>query len=341
MQSYVEPALTDAEGRALWLALFEELKRRRLLAPAASGALARLALLGALLAAALALAWTAGGALALGAYAALALLLAQFAFAGHDAGHGSLARTAAGNRALGQVAMTLVTGLAFDEWIARHRAHHLHCQDEARDPDLAVDLVVSLTAASRRAKGRVGRFLTRGQAVHVWALSLLFGHSQRLLSQAAALRHPVRHRADAAMLAAHFALWFAVPCAWLGVPVGAAMLAYLAPLTLLGPYLAAIFWVNHVGMPLIREPARFSFFERQVVTSRTLAVPRALDWAFGGLNYQVEHHLFPQVPSRRLREAHSAVRRHFERRGLDYPLSSWAEAARAVARHLRRIAKGA
>jgi hypothetical protein len=90
MQAYAEPRLTDQEGRALWLAWFGS-------------------------------SWPVVGA----ACAALALLLAQFAFVGHDAGHGSISRGACVNRAFGQLAMTLVTGLAFDEWIARHRiAYH-------------------------------------------------------------------------------------------------------------------------------------------------------------------------------------------------------------------------
>ena len=114
MQAYTEPRLTHAEGRAQWLALFEEVKRQRLFAPAPSVALAKFALLAALLAASLWLAWFGSSWPTLGAgYAALALLLAQFAFIGHDAGHGGVGRAPAANRAFGQLAMTLVTGLAF------------------------------------------------------------------------------------------------------------------------------------------------------------------------------------------------------------------------------------
>jgi fatty acid desaturase len=342
MQAYTEPKLTDQEGRALWLALFEDVKRERLLAPALAAHLLKLALLAALLAAALWLAWsgTSWPVLA-AAYAGLALLLAQFAFAGHDAGHGSISRAARVNRAVGQASMTLVTGLAFDEWIARHRAHHQYCQDEARDPDMAVAFVVSLTQGAKRRKGALGRFLTRSQPVHIWLLSFLFGHSQRHLSQAAVLASPRRYRLDAAMLLPHFALWFGLPCLLLGVPVERALLAYLIPVTLLGPYLAAIFWVNHIGMPLVRQVERFSFFEHQVVTSRTIASPPALDWLFGGLNFQIEHHLFPQVPSRRLAAVQAIVRAHFARHRIAYHGVSWQAAVRSIATHLSSVARTA
>ena len=338
MQAYAEPTLTDKEGRALWFALFEEVKHERLFAPALTATLVKLALLAALLAASLWLAWLGSSWMVLGAaYAALALLLAQFAFVGHDAGHGSISRNAAVNRALGQASMTLVTGLAFDEWIARHRAHHQYCQDEARDPDMAVAFVVSLTEESKRSKGALGRFLTRFQPLHIWLLSFLFGHSQRHLSQAAVLASPRRYRLDAALLLPHFALWFGLPCLLLGVPIERALLAYLIPVTLLGPYLAAIFWVNHVGMPLVRNVESFSFFEHQVVTSRTIASPPAMDWFFGGLNFQIEHHLFPQVPARRLAAVQAIVREHFARHCIAYHGVTWHSAVRSIATHLCRV----
>jgi len=342
VQTYVEATLSGPEGRAAWQALFAEVRDRQLIAPSAARTLCKLAILSALLCAALALAWLADSwPASAAAWLALALLLAQFAFVGHDAGHGSSARGPAANRAVGQLAMTLVTGLAFDEWIARHREHHRFCQDETRDPDMAVAVVVSLTENACRSKGAVGRFLTRHQALHIWWLALLFGHSQRHLSQAAVLAAPRRWRVDAPMLVLHYALWFGLPCALLEVPWTSALLAYAAPLTLLGPYLAAIFWVNHVGMPLVRDPAAFTFLEHQALTSRTILSPPAWNWLFGGLNFQIEHHLFPQVPSHRLAAVQPLVRRHFDRGRVPYNGVAWSDAVRSILRHLRRVERAA
>ena len=342
MQGYAEATLSDEQGRAHWRALFDEVKGRRLTAPSFARTLVKLAALCVLLGAALGLGWTGTSWFQPGVgYAALALLLAQFAFVGHDAGHGSIGRQAAVNRAFGQLAMTLVVGLAFDEWIARHRAHHQFCQDEARDPDMAVAFVASLTQRSERGKGALGRWLTRHQALHIWLLSLFFGHSQRHLSQAAVLGDVRRNRVDAAVLALHFLLWFGLPCGLLGVPFATALLAYALPMTILGPHLAAIFWVNHIGMPLIERPERFSFFEHQVITSRTIVNPPAWDWLFGGLNFQIEHHLFPQVPSSRLPAVQRIVREHFARHRIAYHGVPWWAAIRSVAAHLRRIGRAA
>lgn len=341
MQGYAEATLSDQEGRAHWRALFDDVKGQRLMAPSLPRTLVKLGALCALLGAALWLAWFGDSWVALGAgYAALALLLGQFAFMGHDAGHGTIGRRAAVNQAFGQIAMTLVGGLGFDEWTRRHRLHHQFCQDEKGDPDMAVAFIVSLTEASQRRKGTLGRLLTRYQAIYIWPLSLFFGHSQRHLSQAAVLGDLRRNRLDGAVLGLHFLLWFGVPCLLLGVPVSAALLAYLVPMTILGPYLAAIFWVNHIGMPLVEKPESFSFFEHQVVTSRTIVNPPRWDWLFGGLNFQIEHHLFPKVPPMRLAAVQAIVRRHFAQHGIPYHGVPFWAALKSITAHLRAIARG-
>jgi fatty acid desaturase len=341
-QAYAEAKFSDDEGRALWQSLLRDVTGRHLMVPSVLRTLLWLIALFVLLTAALVLSWCADSwPERIIAWLALALLLAQFAFVGHDAGHGSIARRPAMDRAFGQLAMTLVTGLAFDEWIGRHRAHHRFCQDETRDPDMEVSVVVSLTAESSRQKGACGRFMTRHQAFHVWLLAFFFGHSQRHLSQAAVIGDPRRNCVDAAVLVLHFTLWFGVPCALLEVSFATALLAYVIPLTLLGPYLAAIFWVNHVGMPLVRKVESFSFFEHQTVTSRTIVNPPGWNWVFGGLNFQIEHHLFPQVPSCRLPAVQPIVREHFARHRIAYNGMPWREAVGAIAAHLRRVARTA
>ena len=342
VQTYHEPTLSLEAGRKLWLDMRNDVYSEGLLEPSVRHTSAKLAVLSALFGAALYLSWIATPWLALAMlYAVMALLLAQFAFVGHDAGHRSVSRSAAVNRAFGQLSMSLVTGLAFDEWMARHRAHHQFCQDESRDPDLAVAVVASLTSASSRGKTAVGQFMTRTQAFHIWLLSLFFGHSQRLISQVGVMRRLASHRLDALMLGGHFALWFGLPCGILGVPFTSALLTYLLPLSLLGPYLAAIFWVNHIGMPLIREVERFSFFEHQLVTSRTITNSPAWNWMFGGLNLQIEHHLFPQVPSARLSAVQAIVQAHCTRHRIAYHGVSWWQAVTSIAAHLRRVARSA
>jgi fatty acid desaturase len=340
MQSFAKPRMDAKRSHALWQSMLGMISEQKLDTPATAVLLWKLPALTLLGGMGLYHAWfaTEPGFTVI-ACLGLALVLAQFAFLGHDAGHGSLGHSRFLHTAVGQFCMTVATGLAFQEWYSRHRTHHQFCQFEPKDPDMDVDLVVSLTEDSRRRKHALGRFFTRCQGISVWFLSLLFAHSQRHLSQWGVLCEPRKFILDVAVLVLHFGLWWGLPLA-LGVSPGRVLLVYTLPLFFLGPYLAAIFWVNHVGMPLIAQLDEFSFLEHQAVTSRTVMNPKGMDWFFGGLNFQIEHHLYPQIPSFRLRHVQKIVRPTLEQAHIPYHAVSFFQAVRDIVAHFRFIAKG-
>ena len=337
-QIYAQPTLTLDQGRAIWLSMRDEVQAERLMTHSLVHTVGRLTGLFVLLGASLALSWLQTSWFGICfAYLALSILLAQFAFIGHDAGHGAVSERSSINRLLGQLSMTLVTGLAFDEWIDRHRAHHRFCQVDGQDPDMAVAHVISLTNMSLQQKTGFAKFLARYQHVYIWPLSFFFGHSQRHLSQWGVLANLRKYYIDAFVLILHWSLWFGLPCFVFNVPFGTAFLSYVIPLFILGPHLAAIFWVNHIGMPLIKKTDDFSFFEHQYVTSRTISSNALWNWFFGGLNFQIEHHLFPQVPSDRLGAVQRIVRKQLETHRMAYLEVSWPQAIRSIAGHLRTV----
>jgi fatty acid desaturase len=349
MQAHLTPTIDHARSREIWLAMLRQIEQAGLDRPDYRRLALKLLALTAIFGAALAVAWlglppswrgTIGEDAALvGAIVVLALVMAQFAFCGHDAGHGSMLGTPPSNRAAGQLCMTVVLGLAFDEWIGRHRSHHQYCQNEERDPDMDVAVVVSLTRRALAGKGSLGLFCSRYQHLHIWLLAFVFGYSQRHLSQLGALRAPRRFGLDLASLALHFALWILLPRLALDVSWWRVALVYCAPVLLLGPYLAAIFWVNHIGMPLAERLSDLSFVEHQARTSRTILGPRWLDWFFGGLNYQIEHHLYPQVPACRLRSVQRLVQKRFAKERIPYNGVGFGAAVGEIASHLRAVAR--
>jgi fatty acid desaturase len=101
---------------------------------------------------------------------------------------------------------------------------------------------------------------------------------------------------------------------------------------LLGLYLGCAFAPNHKGMPVLSEHDELDFLRRQVLTSRNVRGGRLVDWVLGGLNYQIEHHLFPSLPRPSLRHAQPLVRAFCLEHGLPYCqrtlLGSYTEALR-------------
>src|SRR3569833_838539 len=77
-----------------------------------------------------------------------------------------------------------------------------------------------------------------------------------------------------------------------------------------------------------------SYLEQQVTTSRNISNPRLLDFYYGGLNSQIEHHLYPRVPHNRYRRMRAVVREFCGERGIAYQEVTLFRALAAVGQHL-------
>ncbi len=119
--------------------------------------------------------------------------------------------------------------------------------------------------------------------------------------KAPANRSLKRRPLDGALLCAHFALYPTV-LLWL-LPPGMAIAFIAVHQGLFGVYLGSLFAPNHKGMPILTGDDRPDFLRRQVLTSRNVRGGWFTDIALGGLNHQIEHHLFPSMPSPNLRKA--------------------------------------
>ena len=90
-------------------------------------------------------------------------------------------------------------------------------------------------------------------------------------------------------------------------------------------------------MPVLAKGEQLDYLRKQVLTSRNVRGGRWVDFLLGGLNYQVEHHLFPSMPRPNLRHAQRLVQRFCVRHDLPYSqcglLSSYAQ----VLRHLHTV----
>lgn len=66
----------------------------------------------------------------------------------------------------------------------------------------------------------------------------------------------------------------------------------------LSPWLSFGFITNHLGCETFNEEEakHFSWMELQMRGSRSLIGGKLVHWFYGGLNTQIEHHLFPKAP---------------------------------------------
>src|SRR3989442_11196332 len=189
----------------------------------------------------------------------------------------------------------------------------------------------SMYPQSAREKTGLGKLISRHQSVLIWILVCLQPFTLKIDSIRFLRRNPRTTRVDQIVLALHCAAWLVPPILVLGLP--AALLNYALMSLLTGPYLGAIFLVNHIGTRVIEPDDSISFFMRQISTTRNLGASRLHDFLFGGVNNHIEHHLFPSMPTARLRAARPIVREFCQRHGIVYPEMSWLAPPREATRH--------
>lgn len=255
----------------------------------------------------------------LGVAVFLAVMFTQVGFLGHDAGHRQICAARRPSYVLGLLLGNLGIGLSFGWWVAKHNQHHAHPNTEGADPDVmlrALAMTPDQAAASRGAS----RILFRYQAYLFFPMLLGEAFSVHTASIRALTSRPRRLRwAEAALLAVHFAAYLTIIFLVLG-PVKAVVFILIQQ-GLFGVYLGASFAPNHKGMPILRRDEQ-DFLRRQVLTSRNIRGNWLTDLALGGLNYQIEHHLFPSMPRPNLRRSQPLISEFCRQHGLPYAEAS-------------------
>ncbi|MEH0932146.1 fatty acid desaturase family protein [Micromonospora sp. CPCC 205558] len=270
--------------------------------------------------------------------AGLAVLLAQLAFLGHDAGHQQIFRSRRANDMVGLVCANLVTGISYGWWVDKHNRHHANPNTEDRDPDLAV-APLSFTPGQAAAQRGLRALFVRHQAALFFPLLLaeglhLHAASVRAIVRRSGLR---RRRTEAALLVLHFAGYFGAVFLVLSVPQ--AIVFILVNQALFGLYLGSSFAPNHKGMPILTKADNLDYLRRQVLTSRNVRGGPLIDALLGGLNYQIEHHLFPSMPRPNLHHAQPLIRQFCADHDVAYRettlIQSWAQGLA----HLRAVGR--
>ncbi|MGW0734789.1 fatty acid desaturase family protein [Streptomyces sp. NPDC002851] len=248
--------------------------------------------------------------------ACLALVFGQVALVAHDVAHRQVFRLRKASERAGRIAGNAGIGMGYGWWQDKHTRHHANPNHEELDPDLIPDLLVWSQDQARAAKG-LPRLIGRWQAVLFFPLLTLEGFNLHVSGVKALANRSLKHRTlDGTLLFAHFAVY--LTALFLVLPPGMAIAFLAVHQCLFGVYLGSVFAPNHKGMPILTGEDRPDFLRRQVLTSRNVRGGWFTDIALGGLNYQIEHHLFPSMPSPHLRKAQTIVRRYCEELGVDY-----------------------
>ena len=271
----------------------------------------------------------------------LAVVFAQLGFLGHDAGHRQIFATRQSNYVLGVACGNLAIGLSYGWWVSKHNRHHAHPNTEDEDPDIMIG-VLAFSGGRARAAAGLRRIIFRYQAYLLAPMLLaeglsLHASSVRALSRRRSARAIRSRAAETALLALHFAAYLTV--VFLVLSPVKAVVFILVQQGLFGFYLGCSFAPNHKGMPVLAPGDKVGFLQRQVLTSRNVRGGWLTDNALGGLNYQIEHHLFPSMPRPNLRHARPLIKAFCAERGLPYAESSLLGSYAQALRYLNQVGR--
>jgi fatty acid desaturase len=265
----------------------------------------------------------------------LAAVFAQPGFLGHDAGHGQVFRTRRANAVLGLACGNLGAGVSYDWRAGKHGRHHAHPSTEGAGPGIAIGALAFSPASAQAARG-IQRPAFRYQGYLVIPMLLL----EALSLHAASIRQVAgpgcRHRAwEATLLSAHSTACLGP--AFLVLPPAKALTFTAVQQALPGLCPGCSFAPNHKGMPILTAPGKTDYLRRQVLTARNVRGGRLTDFALGGLNYQIEHHLFPSMPRPSLRRAQAMVAAFCASRDVAYLETTLLTSCTQALRHLTAI----
>ena len=271
--------------------------------------------------------------------AALGVVLSQFGFLSHDAAHRQIFESNRANEWNARLVSTLVIGLSYGWWVKKHNQHHRSPNQIGRDPDIAPGGLV-FTAEEARSRSPLLRRLSRHQGQLFFPMLLFEGLNLHVAGVRTLLQRPdLRHRAlEGGLIAVHFGAYLAVLL--LVMTPGRAAAFVGVQMATFGLLLGAAFAPNHKGMPIVPRDLKIDFLRRQVLMSRNVRGGRFVDLAMGGLNYQIEHHLFPSMPRDNLRHARSVVRAYCLEKDIPYTETSLVGSYAIVIRYLNVVGLG-
>ncbi len=269
-----------------------------------------------------------------------AFMCTQTAFVSHDAAHRQVFASAKKNAWLARIAGNLFVGLSYGWWMNKHGKHHLNPNKIGVDGDIDPGALVFDPENAAKRTG-FAKWFARRQGYFFFplltlaALDLHISALGRVLDRKQVV--PER-KAEIALLFVRLVMLPAFTVWYLGWAIGLTFI--VVQVMALGLYMGGSFAPNHKGMPLVPKDVKIDFMRRQTLMSRNIAGGKWVDVAMGGLNYQIEHPLFPTMSSRNLRAVQPMVRAYCAERDITYTETTLGQSYMIVMKYLNRVGLG-
>lgn len=267
---------------------------------------------------------------------ALGVIFTQYAFLAHEASHRQVFESGKANDIAGRTIANLLVGISYSWWMNKHSRHHGNPNVLGKDPDIARDVVSFVEGDAAKSRG-IYAWFTRRQGYFFFPILILEGLNLHIHGFRTVFgRGKVDKRwLEIGMLVARIGIYVALIFMLLSPGMAFAFIG--VQLAVFGVYMGASFAPNHKGMPILPHDSKVDFLRRQVLTSRNITGGWFVNSFMGGLNYQVEHHLFPNMPRPNLKRAQVIAKEYCQQHGIDYTETTIFRSYGIVVRYLNKV----
>jgi len=266
----------------------------------------------------------------------LAIVFTQIGLLSHEAGHRQMFHRSWKHDLVSLIGGNLFLGMSYAWWLDKHNSHHSHPNQMDMDPDIVIPFMDFTGKEDLSRIGKFRQFLVKHQASILLPALMTVSAGLQYDSVKFLLRGRAKYPVlEWFLMIAHFVLYFAF--IFSRFTFWQAALFLLLHQALSGLYLGSVFAPNHKGMLILDKDSDMDFLHRQVLTSRNIYAHPVTDFLYGGLNYQIEHHLFPSMPRNKLKEAQKIIKAFCHTHAIPYHETTTLRSFQEILQYLYHI----
>jgi len=242
----------------------------------------------------------------------MTLIFTRAVFVSHDILHTQYFKNKALSMKLSYPFSAIILSNSSSWWDFKHNInHHTYCNIVTKDED-----IMALNGAFTPNNKGNSPFLKKYKHIVFWGA--LFFMYPAFIAQSYNFALKRKLYGEFALMLLHW------PIIWgtmfYILPFTDAFIVFLTLNFTLSPWLAFGFITNHLGCEVfdVEEGKELSWMELQMRTSRSLRGGKIVHWFYGGLNTQIEHHLFPKAPRFNLLKVQKMTREFAEKYNMIY-----------------------
>jgi fatty acid desaturase len=246
-----------------------------------------------------------------------AFFVVQCIIIGHDSMHKQLFHKPGKNDLVSLFIWNFLSGISHTWFHSYHTKHHVHSNRIGVDPNLEIPFALTGRDEIQGSKG-LRRLYIKYQVFFFIPFLFLSGGDflKRTIRFIGEMKFNLKTVIELVVIAIHYVIFIGYPL--MVLPLGQFAVYMIVLYGVAGFYAGMVFATNHFGMPIFAKDDKVSYLEQQTASSRNIKSSPLIDYVFSGLNFQIEHHLFPQIPRYHMYKTQAIVKAYCQKHGLQY-----------------------